>query len=97
MAVAYRKAKTISLPPLLEKKVERLAKRHNQTFSEFVRAALQERIAGIEARRAILRGVRTYGARKAKQLGVRTESDILSAIEAYRRGDLRPYAPARRR
>ena len=97
MPVAYRKPVSVSLPPPLVEEVTRLAKQQHQTTSELVREALRRYLSDTKARQAAWKATRAYGRKKAKELGIRTEADVQRVIDEYRRGDLTPYAPARRR
>jgi Arc/MetJ-type ribon-helix-helix transcriptional regulator len=93
----YRKPVSISLPPPLHEAVERRAKRQHQTTSELVREALRRYLEDRTAEEALWKDLRTYGAQRAKALGVRTEADVRRVVAEYRRGDHSPYASARRR
>lgn len=73
--------------------VTHLAKRTRRPAQELVRRAVREFLAREKAWEETL----TYGRKKAKELGIRSETDILRAIKEYRRGDFSPYAPASRR
>lgn len=70
----------LSLPPNMLKKAERLAKAENRTKSELFREALR---CYIEDRRweKLQRGL----ARKANELGIKSESDVEKIINEIRK------------
>ncbi len=71
---------SLSLPPDLVRKAERVAKQEGRTKSELFREALRHYI---EERR--WRGLQRYGASRARRLGL-TEADVERAVQEYRRG-----------
>ena len=96
--MANRQVKPISLPPLLLKKVEEFAKREHLTFSELARAALRDYMENVQARRAAWKRASTYGKKRAREMGIRTEEDVYRLMEELRHGDPHPtHAAARRR
>jgi len=98
MPVAYRKSVSISLPPQLEREVLRTARRRNQTTSEFVRAALTQYIEDQKTREVLWKRARRYSAKKAKELGIRTEEDVYRIMNELRHGRAsRFYAASSRR
>ena len=101
MLVALRKPKSISLPEPFSREVERFAKREHQTVSELVRAALRSYMSDTEMRRAALKRATAYGAKKRKQMGMRTDEEIEhivnQAIRELRAGDRSPHVASRRR
>jgi len=70
---------SLSLPPDLLRKAERVAKTEGRTKSELFREALRRYIQ--ERRWAELR---RYGAQRVRKLGMR-ESEVGRAIDAYRK------------
>ena len=81
--MATRRAKTVSLPPALEERVERLAKKHHQSFSELTRAALRLYLDQAE-RDAALKRAFVYGNRRAKQVGRVSEEEVQGIIDKMR-------------
>ncbi len=71
---------SLSLPPELAREAARIAKREGRTRSELFREALRRYIQ--EQRWTDLR---RYGARRARNLGVR-EPDVQRLIEEFRKG-----------
>jgi metal-responsive CopG/Arc/MetJ family transcriptional regulator len=78
MAVS-RKTVTVSLPPELARRVDRVAKAEGRTRSELFRQALQQYIAVSERWERIFE----YGEDAAKRTGA-TDESILRAVEAKR-------------
>ncbi len=70
---------TLSLPPEMAKQIAKLAKEEGMTRSEFFREALRQFI-----RKRRWEKIREYGARKAAQLGIKSEKDIEKLIDEYR-------------
>ena len=96
--MAYRKPVSVSLPPPLVKEVGRLAKRQHQTISELVRAALRHYMSDVRAQAAAWKRARSYGAQRAKELGLRTEADVQAILDELRHGQAPArHATARRR
>jgi predicted transcriptional regulator len=93
MAVAAKQQGLGTLPQPLKREVERAARREGRPTTAIIRTALKRYLEDEKAWAATL----AYGERKAKELGLRSDKDIQRAIDEYRRGNLRPYAPARRR
>jgi len=71
---------TVSLPPMLIKEAERVAKEEDRTRSELVREALR---MYIEERR--WRKLQRQTAIKARALGIRTEEDVDRLVHSVRK------------
>lgn len=71
---------TISLPPDLLKKAERVAEEEHRTKSELLREALRAYIASRHWDQ-----IREWGDRTAKEYSIKTESDVERIIQEYRR------------
>jgi CopG family transcriptional regulator/antitoxin EndoAI len=73
------KTLSITLPPEMLSRAERIAKRENRTMSELVREALRryERTAWWDE-------MNTYGRAKAEQLGL-TEADVVPLTKEVRK------------
>jgi len=78
--------RSLSLPSDLIREAERLAKQEGRTKTEVLREALRR--YGEERR---WRGLRRYGAGRARKVGLR-ETDVEGAIQEFRR---RSRPPAR--
>jgi CopG family transcriptional regulator/antitoxin EndoAI len=74
-----RKILTLSLPPQLLAKVERLAKQDNRNKSELLREALRRYIEERE-----WRDVLKYAKKKSIQQGIFTEADIEKIVDEVR-------------
>ncbi len=76
-----RSAKTVSvtIPPEMLSRAEKLAKRENRTMSELVREALRH-----YERQRWWENTRAYGRARAAVLGVKTEGDVVRVIHEYR-------------
>lgn len=70
---------TVSLPPELARKVDKLARKGGRTRSELFRAAILQYIDRLERWERIFE----YGGKRAKGLGI-TEQDVARLIEEYR-------------
>jgi CopG family transcriptional regulator/antitoxin EndoAI len=70
---------TISLPPQMEREAERLAKQEHRTKSELVREALRTYVISRKLRR-----IQEVAARRARELGIRTEDDVERIIDDIR-------------
>ena len=84
---------SFTLPPALSREVARLAKRQRSTIEEVVLNVVRREVE----RENAWQRARTYGARKAKAQGIRSDEQIVRIIKAYRRGDRRPVVAKRRR
>ncbi len=71
---------TISLPPDLLKKAERVAEEEHRTKSELLREALRAYITSRQWDQ-----IREWGDRTAKEYSIKTESDVDRIIQEYRR------------
>jgi predicted DNA-binding protein len=69
---------TLSFPPDLLKKLERLAKRENETKSEFVRESIKHRIEELE-----LKYLQRQLAQQGAKMGINTEADVDRVIHEY--------------
>ncbi len=78
-----RKPVTISLPPPLESAVQKLAKRQHQTVSELVRSALRLYLDQTEREAALTRAL-TYGRKRAKQTGIKSEKQVQAIVDQLR-------------
>lgn len=74
------KTVTVSLPPELAKKAERLARREGQTRSEFFRAALRQHIQRIERWDQLTAIARE----RVRELGIK-EEDVPRLVKEWRR------------
>jgi CopG family transcriptional regulator/antitoxin EndoAI len=74
-----RKILTLSLPPQLLAKVERLAKQDNRNKSELLREALRRYLEERE-----WRDVLKYAKKKSIQQGIFTEEDIEQIVDEVR-------------
>jgi len=79
-----RKILTLSLPPQLLAKVERLAKQDNRNKSELLREALRRYIEERE-----WRDVLKYAKKKSIQQRIFTEEDIEQIVDEVRHGEER--------
>lgn len=77
-----RTAKTLSitLPPEMLTRAERIARKEHRTMSELVREALRQ-----YERSRWWDEVNAYGRKSAEKAGVRTEEDVVAAIHELRR------------
>ncbi len=77
-----RTAKTLSitLPPEMLTRAERIARKEHRTMSELVREALRQ-----YERNRWWDEVNAYGRKSAEKAGVRTEEDVVAAIHELRR------------
>jgi putative PIN family toxin of toxin-antitoxin system len=79
------KTLSVTLPPEMLTRAEKLAKRENRTMSELVREALRQ-----YERQHWWDQMNVYGRRTAEAAGIKTEDDVLKAIHAMgRKGRLR--------
>ena len=72
---------SVSIPPGMDREVQRVAREESRTRSELFREALRQYIAT----RSRWRALQQYGAKQVKKLGIK-ESDIESLIDEYRSG-----------
>ncbi len=70
---------SISLPPRLGKEAEKAAKEENRTKSELIREALRRYLEGRRFRK-----LQSYGAKRARELGITTEEDVDRLVHQYR-------------
>jgi CopG family transcriptional regulator/antitoxin EndoAI len=74
------KTLSITLPPEMLTRAEKLAKKENRTMSELVREALRH-----YERQHWWDDMNAYGRKSAKAAGVQTENDVVDVIHAARR------------
>ena len=72
---------TISMPPELLKKVERLARKGNRTRSEFFRETVRQYLAREEWRE-----LNRYARSVADKAGIETEEDVNRLVDESRSG-----------
>ncbi|MBZ5607491.1 MAG: ribbon-helix-helix domain-containing protein [Acidobacteriia bacterium] len=70
---------SITLPPEILTRAEKLAKKENRTMSELIREALRQ-----YERHRWWDEMNAYGRKSAATAGVRTEQEVVSAIHAAR-------------
>ena len=70
---------SISLPPRLGKEAEKAAKEENRTKSELIREALRRYLEGRRFRK-----LQSYGAKRARELGITTEEYVVRLVHQYR-------------
>ncbi|MBV8361901.1 MAG: ribbon-helix-helix protein, CopG family [Deltaproteobacteria bacterium] len=73
------KAISITLPPAILAKAQRIAKKENRTMSELIREALRR-----YQREQEWDALNAYGRSKARALGV-TKRDVVGIVKQYRR------------
>lgn len=71
---------TISLPPQLAKKTQRIMRQEGRTRSELFREALRRYMMEQEEESTLVKELRV----KAKRLGIKSEADIASIIDDIR-------------
>lgn len=74
------KVLTVSLPPAMLKKAEKIAKEESRTKSELFREALRQYIASRERWKKI----RSWGDEIAKEYGITSEEDVDRIIDEIR-------------
>jgi predicted transcriptional regulator len=74
------KTLSVTLPPEMLTRAERLAKKEHRTMSELVREALRQ-----YERKTWWDEMNAYGRATAQAAGVKTEEDVVDAIHATRR------------
>jgi predicted transcriptional regulator len=74
------KTLSVTLPPEMLTRAERLAKKEHRTMSELVREALRQ-----YERKTWWDEMNAYGRASAQAAGVKTEEDVVDAIHATRR------------
>ena len=79
IAVRTTKTLSITLPPEMLTRAEKLAKKENRTMSELVREALRH-----YERQRRWDEMNAYGRKSAEAVGVRTEEDVVKVIHAAR-------------
>jgi CopG family transcriptional regulator / antitoxin EndoAI len=77
--VRMNKAISITLPPAMLAKAQRIAKKENRTMSELIREALRR-----YQREQEWDALNAYGRAKARALGI-TEGDVVGIVKEYRR------------
>ena len=89
-----RKAKvlSISIPAEMLQTAEQMAKEENRTMSELVREALRV----YQRERRAWQDVFAYGEKNAKELGIKTEQDVVRIVREARSAR-RESAPAKSR
>ena len=70
---------TISIPPELLKKVEKLARKENRTRSEFFRETVRQYLAREEWRE-----INSYARSVAGKAGIKTEEDVNRLVDESR-------------
>jgi CopG family transcriptional regulator/antitoxin EndoAI len=70
---------SISLPAKLEKEAEKAAKEEKRTKSELIREALRRYLDVRQFRK-----LQSYGAKKARELGVTSDQDVDRLVHEYR-------------
>lgn len=70
---------SITLPPVMLKEAEQLARKENRTMSELVREALRYYQRGRRWDE-----INAYGRARARELGIR-ESDVVPMVKQFRR------------
>lgn len=71
---------SITLPPEMLARAERIAQRENRTMSELIREALRH-----YERRAWWDEMNAYGRKSANRAGVKTEDEVVRAVHEVRR------------
>jgi Arc/MetJ-type ribon-helix-helix transcriptional regulator len=74
------KTLSVTIPPEMLDKAERLAKKEHRTMSELVREALRQ-----YERNRVWNEIESYGRRSAAKQGIRTEGDVVKLIHDFRR------------
>jgi CopG family transcriptional regulator/antitoxin EndoAI len=74
------KTLSVTLPPEMLDKAERLAKKEHRTMSELVREALRQ-----YERNQIWEEIGLYGRQSAARAGIKTEEDVVKMIHDFRR------------
>ena len=74
------KTLSVTIPPEMLHKAERLAKKEHRTMSELVREALRH-----YERNQIWEEIEQYGRQSAARAGIKTEEDVVKAIHDLRR------------
>ena len=73
------KTLTVTLPPEMLDKAERLAKKEHRTMSELVREALRQ-----YERNRIWEEISLYGQKSAAKAGIKTEDDVVKMVHDFR-------------
>lgn len=84
------KTLSITLPPEMLTRAERIARKEHRTMSELIREALRH-----YERRNWWDEMNTYGAKSAARTGVKTEEDVVAAVRILRKERSRRKRPAR--
>jgi CopG family transcriptional regulator/antitoxin EndoAI len=74
------KTVSITLPPEMLTRAERIARKENRTMSELIREALRH-----YERKSWWDDVNVYGRRTAERAGVRSEDEVIAAVHAVRK------------
>ena len=74
------KTLSVTLPPEMLDKAERLAKKEHRTMSELIREALRR-----YERNNIWEEIGAFGQRSAMKAGIKTEEDVVKMIHDFRR------------
>ncbi len=74
------KTLSVTLPPEMLTRAERIARKENRTMSELVREALR-----YYERRNWWEEMNAYGRKTAGRAGVKTEDDVVEAVHELRR------------
>ncbi len=74
------KTLSVTLPPEMLTRAEKLAKRENRTMSELVREALRQ-----YERQHWWDQMNAYGRRTAEAVGIKSDQDVVDAVHSMRR------------
>jgi len=74
------KTLSVTLPPEMLDKAERLAKKEHRTMSELIREALRQ-----YERNSVWEELGAYGRASALRAGIRTEADVVEMVHDFRR------------
>ena len=74
------KTLSVTLPPEMLDKAERLAKKEHRTMSELVREALRQ-----YERNRIWEEISFYGQKSAAKAGIKTEADVVKMVHDFRK------------
>lgn len=84
------KTLSVTLPPEMLTRAERMAKREHRTMSELVREALRQ-----YERKAWWDEMNAYGRATAKAAGVKGEADVVRAVHVVRKSERTGKRPPR--
>ena len=79
------KTLSVTIPPEMLDRAERLAKKEHRTMSELVREALRQ-----YERNQIWEEIGAYGRRSAAEAGIKTQEDVVKMIHDFRRERRKP-------